>query len=689
MPRVASPGKLPLASSESGRTPSVSMTRSTRSETRRSSSESSPPRISTRARSPALDASAVDAWLVGTWPLGAVTPVMRLARTRTNLVSTGAGEVAPSGGSWLADAQVRGNDEVHHGALCGEVPGGLLDLPRRNHEAVADVADGSDDLLVLDAELRPEPTYVDVNRAGAAEVVVAPHLLEQLGAGEDPAGVLRQELEQLELLEREVEHPRANPGGVGGLVDADGAGADLGRDVAVRGTGGQAPLRQSKARLDLSGAGRVEQHVVDPPLRGDGCEAALRDDEEQRAVHTGGADQAAQAAHVRQVTASVHEHGVHRRSVDQSRRLRGGDLDLVQEQAQGRQHLCGGLEGIGEEEQPRHDRPLFSSPGAGSRPVGTGPSNTKGPGGDSARVPLTGRIAHVLPGLLGSVVDRPRVSVAAGAVPVQAWLVADDGVRLSAAYWPPLQADSETDIGTVFVLAHGFTGSWETEKLLRAAAWFRERGAVVALSFRGHGRSGGRSTVGDLEVSDLKAAIRWAHLLGYAHVVPIGFSMGGGIVLRHAGLVGGVDAAVAVSAPSRWYYRGTPPMRLVQWAIGERAGRAAVRLTRGTRVSGAAWNPAPLEPRAAAALGEVPLLIVHGDADTYFPLDHPRQIATGAGERAELWIEPGFGDGESGLTEALAGRIAAWCLAQNGGGRWPSSATGRPRGRRPGCRRRS
>jgi pimeloyl-ACP methyl ester carboxylesterase len=274
----------------------------------------------------------------------------------------------------------------------------------------------------------------------------------------------------------------------------------------------------------------------------------------------------------------------------------------------------------------------------------------------------------VLPGSLVTLLDRSRVSEPGGALPSESWLVTDDGVRLSAAYWSPLRPDGpESDSATVFLVAHGFTGSWETEKLRRAAGWFRQHGGVVALSFRGHGRSGGRSTLGDLEVLDLETAVRWARLLGYAHVVTVGFSMGGGIVLRHAGLVGGVDAAVAVSAPSRWYYRGTPPMRLVQWAIGERAGRAAVRLTRGTRVSGTGWNPAPLEPRAAVALGEVPLLIVHGDADPYFPLDHPRQIAEGGGERAELWVEPGFGHAESGLTEPLARRIALWGLAATNG----------------------
>ena len=44
-----------------------------------------------------------------------------------------------------------------------------------------------------------------IDRPGAAEVVVAPDLLEQLRPGEHPARVLGQELQQLEFLEGQVE----------------------------------------------------------------------------------------------------------------------------------------------------------------------------------------------------------------------------------------------------------------------------------------------------------------------------------------------------------------------------------------------------------------------------------------------------------------------------------------------------
>src|ERR671916_2656340 len=86
-------------------------------------------------------------------------------------------------------------------------------------ELVSDVAHGADELFLLRAELGAQPPHMNVDRAGAAEEVVAPHLLQQLGAGEHPAGMLREVLEQLELLVSEVQWPTLEPGGVGGLVD--------------------------------------------------------------------------------------------------------------------------------------------------------------------------------------------------------------------------------------------------------------------------------------------------------------------------------------------------------------------------------------------------------------------------------------------------------------------------------------
>jgi pimeloyl-ACP methyl ester carboxylesterase len=208
------------------------------------------------------------------------------------------------------------------------------------------------------------------------------------------------------------------------------------------------------------------------------------------------------------------------------------------------------------------------------------------------------------------------------------------------------------------------------------AAAFAQYGAVVTFSFRGHGASGGRSTVGDREVLDLAAAVRWARSLGHARVVTVGFSMGGSVVLRHAALYrpgregrteAHADAVVSVSAPARWYYRGTPPMRRVHWLITRPEGRLLGRYGLRTRIHHREWDPVPLSPvEAVPRIAPTPLLIVHGDRDGYFPLDHPRMLADAAGDHGELWLEPGMGHAENAAPDELLGRIGDWAVTRGG-----------------------
>ncbi|MER5771938.1 alpha/beta hydrolase family protein [Streptomyces sp. NPDC001985] len=264
-------------------------------------------------------------------------------------------------------------------------------------------------------------------------------------------------------------------------------------------------------------------------------------------------------------------------------------------------------------------------------------------------------------------------------------LITSDGVRIEARYHP----GPEGPPGTAVVVAHGFTGSLDRPALRRAAGVFAQRAAVVTFSFRGHGGSSGRSTVGDREVLDLAAAVGWARALGHSRVVTVGFSMGGSVALRHAALhapgrftgTGGVqgrtearagvraahtDAVVSISAPARWYYRGTAPMRRVHWVISSPLGRAVGRYGLRTRVDTRAWDPVPLSPAGAVPLiAPTPLLVVHGERDPYFPLDHPRMLA--AAGPAELWVEPGMGhspyvrdEARNAAGDLLLARIAQW-----------------------------
>ncbi|MBA6436817.1 alpha/beta fold hydrolase [Streptomyces sp. GMR22] len=335
----------------------------------------------------------------------------------------------------------------------------------------------------------------------------------------------------------------------------------------------------------------------------------------------------------------------------------------------------------------------------------------------------------------GEAQSAPRCPSAVAEGEQRAMLLTDDGVSIEARYQPSPGPGSEPSGRLALVVGHGFSGALERPALRRVASAFQQRTAVITFSFRGHGRSGGRSTVGDREVLDLAAAVRWARRLGHRRVATVGFSMGGSVVIRQAALyrkadeiqslqdvhqgertgrspgrTDGVlgspedvpgspaevtdapagpidgaasagsadsaasagpadgaapDAVVAVSSPARWYYRGTAPMRRLHWAITRPTGRLVSRYGLRTRIDPGGWVVDPLSPVAAAPLvAPTPLLIVHGDRDPYFPLDHPRMLASAADpSTSELWIEPGYGHAETAASPELLARIADWAAA--------------------------
>jgi pimeloyl-ACP methyl ester carboxylesterase len=235
-------------------------------------------------------------------------------------------------------------------------------------------------------------------------------------------------------------------------------------------------------------------------------------------------------------------------------------------------------------------------------------------------------------------------------------LETSDGERLAAVHLDG--PDREKSLGVV--VAHGFTGSLAKPGLQAVTRALAGHAGVVAFDFRGHGASTGVSTLGDREILDLEAAVAHARGLGYQRVVTCGWSMGGSVVLRHAALVGGVDAVVSVSAVSRWFYKDTKPMRRLHWAVETRLGRVLARRMTGTRISGAGWaaGELPESPtEVAGRISPIPLLVVHGDRDDYFPLEHPRAIFDAANEPKELWLLEGFGHAESGATPQILDRI--------------------------------
>ncbi len=233
------------------------------------------------------------------------------------------------------------------------------------------------------------------------------------------------------------------------------------------------------------------------------------------------------------------------------------------------------------------------------------------------------------------------------------WLRTADGERLHAEVRPGPGSDW-------VVLAHGFSGSTAVPALRRVADGLARRATVLAYDARGHGRSSGLCTMGDREVLDVDAAVAHARAAGARRVATVGFSMGGAAVVRHAAGAGGVerpDAVVVVSGTGPWSTWGTATtaMRRLHLLVETRAGRLVTRLVLHTRVDPRGWRPPPVSPADCVADVTAPLLLVHGDADQYLGLAHPRLLAARSG--ATLWVEPGFGHAEEAISPELVDRI--------------------------------
>jgi fermentation-respiration switch protein FrsA (DUF1100 family) len=101
-------------------------------------------------------------------------------------------------------------------------------------------------------------------------------------------------------------------------------------------------------------------------------------------------------------------------------------------------------------------------------------------------------------------------------------------------------------------------------------------------------------------------------------------------------------------------------MRRVHWVITRPMGRLVGRYGLRTRIHDQDWDPVPLSPvEAVPLIAPTPLLIVHGDRDPYFPVDHPQMLAAAAGE-GELWLERGMGHAENAAGDELLARLGDW-----------------------------
>jgi len=239
-----------------------------------------------------------------------------------------------------------------------------------------------------------------------------------------------------------------------------------------------------------------------------------------------------------------------------------------------------------------------------------------------------------------------------------------DRVRL-AAWWLPGPADAPAAV----VLVHGAMHHSRSPRVLAFAEALSTGVPVLVPDLRGHGWSGGRSSLGGHESLDVAACVREASGRTGLPVVTVGMSLGAAAVLLSAGRYGGVAGVVAVSAPA-----------FTSW---ERPGAARLHRIASTR-SGRLLSAVALRTRLAAELAEIEeaahevasiapawIVLVHDPEDDYFGPEHPEAIREWAAGPAEIWWKRGGGHGTDLLDAALAVRLLDVIGARARGGANP------------------
>ncbi len=241
-----------------------------------------------------------------------------------------------------------------------------------------------------------------------------------------------------------------------------------------------------------------------------------------------------------------------------------------------------------------------------------------------------------------------------------------DGIRLSGRWIPaegaaPARARTKAwkpDSHEAILLLHGYSGS-VAPNLVEYGPWLRRTAGVLALDFRGHGESDtAPTTFGMHEVEDVAGALAWLGERGIERVALFGTSMGGMTAIASVAVLGDGSLSAADMEPDAPAHVA-PPLRPrivavvadsappeVAIPVAARIPGPFSRFVAGRLLDAAARDLGAdlreTEPiRMIRLVGPVPLLLIHGDADTTVPIGDGRRLAGAASASSQHWVVPG------------------------------------------------
>ena len=105
----------------------------------------------------------------------------------------------------------------------------------------------------------------------------------------------------------------------------------------------------------------------------------------------------------------------------------------------------------------------------------------------------------------------------------------------------------------VVIVAPGWCMTKDSGAFRQISEMFASEYDVLALDFRGHGKSGGFFTFASKELLDLDVVVKYAKTQGYSKIHLAGFSLGAGLTLIYASQNSNIDKVISVSPYTDFY----------------------------------------------------------------------------------------------------------------------------------------